>query len=317
MGFECRGSMVALVTPFREGRVDYPTLETLYRIHARAGTDAVVVCGTTGESATLTHSEHQELVRHAAGFFRSEFKGGGPALVAGTGSNSTHEAITLTESAAGCGVDAVLVITPYYNKPTPAGQLLHFKEVARAASETPVILYNVPGRTGLKMTLDTVLRLAEVGNIVAIKEASGDLGLASEIIRRAPQGFRLLSGEDNLTFPLMALGGSGVISVSANLVPEQLKRMVALCLEGRFVEARAVHHALFKLTEALFVETNPIPVKTGVNLMAGAPGPGGIPWPDVGEFRLPLCPMREESLALLQREMAALGLPVGSEVGVS
>lgn len=309
--------MVALVTPFRKGRVDYPTLEILYRIHARAGTAAVVVCGTTGESATLTHAEHDELVRHAADFFHSEFKGEGPALVAGTGSNSTHEAVKLTESAAACGVDAVLVITPYYNKPTPAGQILHFKEVARAASETPVILYNVPGRTGLKMGLETVLELAQVDNVVGIKEASGDLGLASEIIRRAPDGFHLLSGEDNLTFPLLALGGTGVISVSANLVPEQVKQMIDLCLEGRYREAREIHQKLFRLTEALFAETNPIPVKTGVNLLAGSSGPGGIPWPNTGEFRLPLCPLREDTLALLKREMAAVGLPVAPEAGVS
>lgn len=310
-----RGSMVALITPIKGGKVDFPAIEKLYRIHAAAKTDAVVVCGTTGESATLTHGEHQDVIEHAADFFRSELGKKAPRLIAGTGSNSTHEAVSLTEFASEQGVAAVLVISPYYNKPTPKGQIIHFREVAQAAGDTPVILYNVPSRTGVHMSLDTILTLAEVSNIVGVKEASGDLCHASEIIRRAPRGFHVVSGEDNLTFPLMALGATGVISVSANLVPVELREMVHLCLKGDFVSARAIHQKLFPLTETLFCETNPIPVKTAANLMAGTPGPGGIVWPDVGEFRLPMCPPTEKTLERLKREMASLGIAM--EAGVA
>lgn len=316
MGYNLCGSMVALVTPMRDGGIDYPALETLYRIQAAAGTDAIVICGTTGESATLTPKEHEALIAHAADFFRGAFGISGPQLIAGTGSNSTHEAVTFTEFAAAKGVDAVLVITPYYNKPTPRGQVLHFAEVAKAAATTPVILYNVPGRTALKMGLETILELAEIENVVGIKEASGDLGLASEVIRRAPSHFKVVSGEDNLTFPMMALGATGVISVTANLLPELFKEMMDLCLGNRYAEARALHQRQFCLTEALFCETNPIPVKTGMNLIAGTPAPGGLLWPDVGELRMPLCSMGEQTLARLQREMAGVGLLAASEVGV-
>ncbi len=310
------GSMVALVTPMREGAIDYPTLEKLYRIHAAAGTDAVVICGTTGESATMTHDEHREIIAHAATFFRSEFQGNKPLLIAGTGSNSTHEAVSFTEFAVEQGVAAVLVITPYYNKPTPHGQILHYGEVARAAAGVPVIPYNVPGRTGLKMTLETVLELAEVDNIIGIKEASGDMGLISEIIRRAPRDFVVLSGEDNLTLPMMALGAKGVISVSANIVPVEIKQMIDLCLADSLAEAQKIHHRYFQLTEALFCETNPIPVKTAMNLMAGSPAPGSQVWPDAGEFRMPLCEMRPGTLERLRREMKTVQLLPEKEVAV-
>lgn len=308
--------MVALVTPMRNGTIDYPTLEQLYRIQAAAGTDAVVICGTTGESATMTHEEHREIVAHASVFFKSEFAGQAPLLIAGTGSNATHEAVSLTEHAVEQGVDSVLVITPYYNKPTPRGQILHYREVARAAAGIPVLPYNVPARTGLKMTLDTVLELAEIDNIVGIKEASGDMGLISEIIRRAPDDFVVLSGEDNLTLPMMAMGAKGVISVSANIVPMEIKRMIDLCLADSITEASAVHHRYFTLTEALFCETNPIPVKTAMNLMAGTPAPGNLTWPDVGEFRMPLCEMRVETLERLRREMKHVQLLPEKEVAV-
>ncbi len=308
MNTRLSGSMVAIVTPMQGGKIDYKSLEILYKIHAAAGTDAVLICGTTGESATMTHDEHREMIAHAAEFFRSELAGSPTALIAGTGSNSTHEAISLTEFAVEKGVDTVLVITPYYNKPTPRGQVIHYKEVARAAGKAAVLPYNVPSRTGLKMTLETILELAEVENINGIKEASGDLIMISEIVRRAPKDFAVLSGEDNLTFPMMALGATGVISVTANLVPGDIKKMIDLCLADKFTEARAYHQKVFSLTEALFCETNPIPVKTGVNLMAGTPAPGGLTWPPAGELRLPMCEMRPETLARLRREMEALGL---------
>jgi 4-hydroxy-tetrahydrodipicolinate synthase len=308
--------MVAIITPMRGGRVDYPALEGLYRIHAAASTDGVVVCGTTGESATLTHDEHEEVMQHAAAFFREELGEKAPLLVAGTGSNSTHEAVSLTRAAAELGVDAVLVITPYYNKPTPKGQIHHFTTVAEAAGETPVILYNVPGRTGLKMNLATILQLAEeVPNITAIKEASGDLLLISEIVRLAPPDFGVISGEDNLTFPLMALGGIGVISVTANILPELFHDMIHLCLEGRFEEARLLHQRQFRMTEALFFETSPIPVKTAVTWMKGTPAPGGLEWPDAGEFRPPMCEISEAGAVRLRTEMLALNLlPSQAEV---
>ncbi len=308
MNTKLSGSMVAIITPMQGGKIDYKSLEVLYKIHAAAGTDAVVICGTTGESATMTHAEHREMIAHAMDFFRSELSNHPIALIAGTGSNSTHEAVALTEFAVEQGVGAVLVITPYYNKPTPRGQLIHYREIARAAGSAQVIPYNVPSRTGLKMTLETILELAEVENITGIKEASGDLILISEIVRRAPSNFAVLSGEDNLTFPMMALGARGVISVSANLVPMDIKKMIDLCLEDRFNEARRYHQKVFSLTEALFCETNPIPVKTAVNLMAGTPAPGGHTWPSAGELRLPMCEMRPETHARLKREMEALGL---------
>jgi 4-hydroxy-tetrahydrodipicolinate synthase len=308
------GSMVAIVTPMKNGKIDYQSLETLYKIHAAAGTDAVVICGTTGESATMTHAEHREMIAHAAEFFQSELSGSATSLIAGTGSNSTHEAVSLTEFAVERGVGVVLVITPYYNKPTPRGQMIHYTEVARAAGKAQVIPYNVPSRTGLKMTLETILDLAEVENITGIKEASGDLILISEIVRRAPSRFAVLSGEDNLTFPMMALGATGVISVTANLVPTDIKKMIDLCLADQFTEARAYHQKVFCLTEALFCETNPIPVKTGLNLMAGTPAPGGGTWPSGGELRLPMCEMRPEALARLKREMEVLGLVSKAEV---
>ncbi len=315
MNTKLKGSMVAIVTPMQGGKIDYKSLETLYKIHAAAGTDAVVICGTTGESATMTHVEHRDMIAHASAFFRAELPGSATALIAGTGSNSTHEAVSLTEFAVEKGVDTVLVITPYYNKPTPRGQVIHYKEIARAAGKTAVIPYNVPSRTGLKMTLETILELAEVENITAIKEASGDLIMISEIVRRAPADFAVLSGEDNLTFPMMALGATGVISVTANLVPEDIKKMIDLCLADRFTEARTYHQKVFSLTEALFCETNPIPVKTGVNMMTGSPAPGGLTWPDAGELRLPLCDMRTETQARLRREMERLGLTKQTKAG--
>lgn len=310
-----KGSMVALITPMRGGKIDYGSLERLYQIHAHARTDAVVICGTTGESATLTHGEHQDIIEHAADFFASDLGKKAPHLIAGTGSNSTHEAVALTEFAAEKGVSGVLVISPYYNKPTPKGQIIHFREIAHAAGEVPVILYNVPSRTGLNMQVETTLELAQISNIVGIKEASGDLCQASEIIRRAPKGFSVVSGEDNLTFPMMALGATGVISVSANIVPEMVRKMVHFCLKGDFAAGRVIHQQLFKLTEALFCETNPIPVKTAVNLMTGSRGPGNIVWPDAGEFRLPMCPITEKGLQRLKEELVAFGIRI--EAGVA
>ena len=303
-----KGSMVALVTPMRGGKVDFGALEQLYQIHAEAGTDGVVICGTTGESATLTHGEHQDVIEHAVEFFSGRLGPKAPRLIAGTGSNATHEAVALTEYAAEKGVTGVLVISPYYNKPTPKGQIIHFSEVAKAAAEVPVILYNVPSRTGLNLSLETTLELAQISNVAAIKEASGDLCQVSEIIRRAPKGFSVISGEDNLTFPMLALGATGVISVSANVVPERVRKMVHLCLEGDFVGGRSIHQELFQLTQALFCETNPLPVKTALNLLAGSTGPGGLPWPDVGEFRLPMCPMTDQGVEQLRKGLASVGL---------
>jgi 4-hydroxy-tetrahydrodipicolinate synthase len=307
------GSMVAIVTPMKGGRIDYASLETLYRIHAAAGTDAVIVCGTTGESATLTHDEQKEAIEHAVGFFQNELGPTRPKLIAGTGSNATHEAVSLTEFAVSKGVGAVLVVAPYYNKPTPKGQVLHYKRIAEAAGNTPVVLYSVPGRTVIKLGLETILELAKVENIIGIKDASGDLNLISEVIREAPEGFVVVSGEDNLTFPMMALGATGVISVTANILPELFREMVHLCLEGKFVEARALHHKQFSLTQSLFCETSPIPIKTALNLMAGTKGPGGIPWPEAGELRLPLCEISEAGAARLRRELERLGLVSASK----
>ena len=278
------GSFVAIVTPFKNGKVDAKALKGLIEFHIKNGTNGIVPCGTTGESATLDHREHEEVIRIAV-----ETCGGRVPVLAGTGSNSTYEAIELTLTAQKLGADGALLITPYYNKPTQEGLYQHFAAVAKA-TKLPIVLYNVPSRTSINMLPATVARLSQIENIVGIKEASGNLVQVSEIIKSCGPGFKVISGEDALTWPILALGGKGVISVTANLVPDKFARLCNAALAGDMETARSAHYELMKLNDIMFIETNPIPVKTALAIM------GRID----NEFRAPLCAPSENNLAALQ-----------------
>ncbi len=271
-----RGSMVALITPFdNEGRFDEHTYRELIEFQIENGTDVLVPCGTTGESATLSYGEHDRVIRACV----EQVNGRRPVL-AGTGSNATHEAIDISQRARELGADGVLLVTPYYNKPSQEGLYLHYRQIADRV-HLPQVLYNVPGRTGINMTAETVLRLAEIPNIVAIKEASGNLTQISEIIAGAGDKLDVISGDDFLTFPMMACGAKGVISVTANIMPREVKALVAAVNEGRWEEARKLHLELLPLHRAMFLESNPVPVKTAAAMMGKC-----------GEvLRLPLSPL--------------------------
>ena len=278
------GSFVAIVTPFKNGKVDAKALKGLIEFHIKNGTNGIVPCGTTGESATLAHREHEEVSRIAV-----ETCEGRLPVLAGTGSNSTHEAIELTLSAQQLGADGALLITPYYNKPTQEGLYQHFAAVAKE-TKLPIVLYNVPSRTSINMLPATVARLSQIENIIGIKEASGNLVQVSEIIKSCGPAFEVISGEDALTWPILALGGKGVISVTANLVPDKFARLCSAALAGDMETARSAHYELMKLNDIMFIETNPIPVKTALAIM------GRID----NEFRAPLCAPSENNLAALQ-----------------
>ena len=278
------GSFVAIVTPFKNGKVDAKALKGLIEFHIKNGTNGIVPCGTTGESATLDHQEHEEVIRIAV-----ETCEGRVPVLAGTGSNSTHEAIELTLTAQKLGADGALLITPYYNKPTQEGLYQHFAAVAKE-TKLPIVLYNVPSRTSINMLSATVARLSQIENIVGIKEASGNLVQVSEIIKSCGPAFEVISGEDALTWPILALGGKGVISVTANLVPDKFARLCSAALAGDMETARSAHYELMKLNDIMFIETNPIPVKTALAIM------GRID----NEFRAPLCAPSENKLAALQ-----------------
>lgn len=279
------GSAVALVTPFSADGVDFAALGHLLDFHCAEGTDAILVCGTTGESATLSHQEHEAIIAFATRHIpQPRGTAGRPWVIAGTGSNSTAEAIRLTCHAEQCGADAALLITPYYNKPTQSGLIRHFEAIA-AASRIPLIPYCVPSRTGVNLQVETVVALAQLPTVIGIKEASGNLEQISEIIRRCGDRFSVWSGDDSMSYPIIALGGKGVISVTANVLPRGMHEFAAACLAGDMPNARRLHHALFPLHKALFVETNPIPVKTAVQMMHDA-GVHGVP--SVGPLRPPL-----------------------------
>ena len=270
-----KGSIVAIVTPFKKGRVDEKALGDLIEWHIRQGTNAIVPCGTTGESATLDYKEHFRVVAFTVRAVNKRVP-----VIAGTGANATDETIMITKEAKKAGADGALLVAPYYNKPTQEGLYRHYKTVAEKA-RIPIVLYNVPGRTAVNILPATVARLAEIKNIVAIKEATGDMKQVSEVIRLCGDKITVLSGDDFTTLPLMALGGKGVISVSANVMPKQVSRMCALWEQGKFDEAREIHYMLEPLNSSMFIETNPIPVKTALAMM------GKIQ----EEFRLPLCEM--------------------------
>ena len=287
-----QGSMVALVTPFNGGRIDEPALRELIEFHIKNGTDVLVPCGTTGESPTLSHDEHRRVIELTV-----ETANGRIAVVAGTGSNSTAEAIDLTRYAKQTGADGALLVLPYYNKPTQAGLIAHCRAVADAA-ELPLILYNIPGRTGINMLPETLAALADHPYIVGMKEATGNLEQMTQDIVLCGGRLSFLSGDDTLTLPLLAVGGRGVISVVANIVPRDVADLTHVFLGGDWKRAREIHLKLFPLCQAMFYETNPIPVKTAMAIM-GMIG---------GELRLPLCPMNESNLNRLKAAMRAYGL---------
>jgi len=287
------GSMVALATPmYADGSLDWDSLHNLVEWHIEQGTRALVAVGTTGESATLDVNEHVEVIRRVV-----DQVAGRIPVIAGTGANSTSEAIELTENAAKCGADACLLVTPYYNKPTQEGLFLHFKAIAKAVA-IPQILYNVPGRTAVDMLPDTVERLASIGNIVGIKDATGDLERARVQIERLPQDFAVYSGDDATSLELMLLGGRGSISVTANVAPAAVAQMCEAALHGDAETARAIDQRIQILHKDLFVESNPIPVKWALREM------GRI---DSG-IRLPLTPLSSVHHATVREALRSAGV---------
>ncbi|HEX9820702.1 MAG TPA: 4-hydroxy-tetrahydrodipicolinate synthase [Methylomirabilota bacterium] len=273
-----QGSFVALVTPFRDGRVDETKLRELVEFHVTHGTDGLIPCGTTGESPTLSHDEHRRVVELVVEAARKRLP-----VIAGTGSNSTAEAIEFTKHAERAGASGALVVNPYYNKPTQEGLYRHFRAVAEAVA-IPIIAYNIQSRTAINVETATMARLArDCRNIVGVKEASGSLDQMSQVIAACGPNFSVLSGDDNLTLPLLAIGGHGVISVIANIVPRETADMVHAALDNDFKRARDLHYRLFPLARAAFLETNPIPIKEAM-AMAGMLEP---------EFRLPMCRMSD------------------------
>ncbi len=286
------GSYVAIVTPFQNGRVDEQALGELIEWQIARGTNGLVPCGSTGESATLTHEEHDRVIAFTVEAVRRRVP-----VIAGTGSNATHEAIRLTRHAKSVGADGALLVCPYYNKPTQEGLYLHYAAIAREV-DLPLILYNIPGRCGVNMAPQTIARLSRIANIVGVKEASGSLGQMSEIIAACDERFLVLSGDDGLTIPLMAIGGKGVISVTANVAPAETAEMVGAALKGDWDRARRLHYRLQPLTNALFLETNPIPVKTALGMMGRCSD----------ELRLPLCAMSEAPKSQLRQALTQFGL---------
>jgi len=288
-----KGAMTALVTPMRDGQVDYDRLAANVEFQISEGIDGVVPVGTTGESPTLSHAEHDKVIDTVV-----EAAAGRVPVIAGTGSNATSEAVRLTKHAKEVGADASLQVNPYYNKPTQEGMYRHFMTIADAA-DMPMVLYNIPGRCGVAMTAQTIARLAKHPNVVAVKEATGSLDMASEIAHLCdPEKFTILSGDDTLTLPLISVGGKGVISVLSNLLPAQIKAIADLGLAGDLAEARKQHLKLFPVFKAMFIETNPIPIKTAMRL-AGM---------DTGELRLPMCEMSDDNCATLESILKAQGI---------
>ncbi len=287
-----QGSLVALVTPFRDGKVDEATLKQLVEFQIRGGTDAIVPCGTTGESPTLDHAEHNHVVDVVIEAVNKRIP-----VVAGTGSNSTDEAISMTRHAKEAGADAALIVLPYYNKPTQKGLIEHCRKIADTV-DLPLILYNIPGRTGVNMTPETLAQLAEHPNIVGMKEATGNLEQMTQDIVLCGEKLSFLSGDDTLTLPLMSVGGKGVISVVANIVPKDVAELTHAFLNGDWKRARELHLKLFPLCQAMFYETNPIPVKTALAMM------GKIR----EEFRLPMCPMTDANRKRLEAALRSYGL---------
>jgi 4-hydroxy-tetrahydrodipicolinate synthase len=293
MSLDIRGCGTALVTPFSEdGTLDVDALRSLIEFQLNEGIDFLVPCGTTGEAPTLEHEEYLGVVRVVT----QEAKGKVP-VVAGAGGNNTKKICSLVQDLQALGVQGILSVAPYYNKPTQEGLYQHFKTIAES-TDLPVILYNVPSRTSSNILPETVARLAEISNVVGIKEASGSITQQMEVIRLAPPNFRVLSGDDAFTFPLMALGGAGLISVISNEVPRQMTNLTHLLLEGKYDEARKLNAKLLPLMQANFIETNPIPVKAALAMMG-----------KIKEvYRLPMCAMKPENRSKLEKVLAEQGL---------
>ncbi len=286
------GSCVALVTPFKGGKIDFASLEKLVEFHVKNGTSWILPCGTTGESATLSHEEHEAVIEVVVKAAKKRIK-----IMAGTGSNSTAESIELTKFAKSIGADAALLVSPYYNRPTQKGLYLHFKAVADEV-DIPIMLYNIQSRTAVNIEPETIAKLClDCKNIVGIKEASGSLEQMSRIKHLSPD-IELLSGDDALTLPLLSIGGIGVVSVVANIVPRNVAELVASFLKGDFRMAKEIHYKLFPLIKAIFIETNPIPVKTTMGILGMCSD----------ELRLPMSPMEEANKEKLKVAMKVYGL---------
>ncbi len=279
------GSFVALITPFKNGKeVDYEALERLIKFQLDNGTKGVVPCGTTGESATLTEEERKKIIEKTLEFINRK-----ALVIPGTGTNSTATTIKLTKMAKDAGADGVLLVCPYYNKPTQEGIYQHYKEIALSV-DIPIIVYNIPSRSGVNILPETIKRLSEIKNIVGIKEASGSISQACEIISKSGSEFSVLSGEDVLTLPLISVGGKGAISATSNVAPGEMSEMIKSAINGDYKRAREIHYNLLPLFKALFIETNPIPVKTMLKFMGFCDG----------SFRLPLVEPSQSTVNLIK-----------------
>jgi 4-hydroxy-tetrahydrodipicolinate synthase len=284
------GTYTALVTPFRsDGELDLDALTALVEWQIESGVDGLVPCGSTGEAATLSHAEHTRVVQHVV-----EVASGRVPVIAGTGSNSTTEALTLTHQAREAGADAALLISPYYNKPTQEGIYQHYRKIAEDTG-LPLVLYNIPGRTGSRIAPETTARLSRVPGVIGLKEAGGDLGLTSQTLAACDPDFTVLSGDDSLTLPMLAIGARGVISTTSNVAPREMTALVHAWLEGDAAGARELHFRLLPVMDALFVETNPIPVKTALGILGRIPD---------DRLRLPLTPMSKLNRELLEGVLA-------------
>jgi 4-hydroxy-tetrahydrodipicolinate synthase len=287
------GSLVAIVTPFSsDGNFDEESFRELVEFQIANGTDGIVPCGSTGEAATLDHQGHKRVIKACVEQVDKRVP-----VLAGTGSNSTSEAIELSRAAKEAGADGLLLISPYYNKPSQEGLFQHFKALAEAVA-LPQVVYNVPGRTGVNMSVELTLRLAEIPNIVALKDASGSVSQASEILARAGDEIDILSGDDSLTLPFMSVGAKGVISVTANIMPAEVKSLLTAVAENRWDDARRIHYNLLDINNVMFIESNPVPVKAALELMGKCSG----------RPRLPLVPMQPENLNSLRRTLVNYGL---------
>lgn len=286
-----KGSGVALVTPFNENGVDFEKLGELIEYHIENKTDALIVCGTTGESTTMSDEEQESVIEYTVKKVNKRIP-----VIAGTGSNDTKHSIELSQKAEKLGVDGLLVITPYYNKTNARGLKLHFEAIAKS-TKLPIILYNVPGRTGVNIKPNVIAELSKIENIVAVKEASGDIAQVAEIARLVPEDFAIYSGNDDSIVPLLSLGGVGVISVVANICPKETHDLVDKFLNGDVKGARELQLGMKALIDKLFIEVNPIPVKTAMNILGF----------EVGDLRLPLAPMEENNLNALKDELANYG----------
>ncbi len=282
------GSLVPIVTPFKNGQIDHDGLERVIEYVLAGGSDGIIPCGTTGESATLSHEEHEQVIRATIAIVKKRVP-----IVAGTGSNSTAEAIRLTKAAEKAGADGALLISPYYNKPTQEGIFQHYKAIAESV-KIPLIVYNIPGRTGSKIEPSTLARLSHVSGVAGVKEATGSIESTIEIVALSKPGFAVYSGEDAINFPILACGGAGLISAMANVVPKQLADQARAAKEKRWEDARKIHFDLRAITQILFAETNPIPVKTACALLGLCSA----------EMRPPLTPLSEGNLARLKQTLA-------------